>query len=461
MGVQGLLQELRGITRRVGLSEFQGETAAIDAFCWLHRGGGGIEAVRFCMKMIDVLAFHSIRPILVFDGMPLLVKEACDESREQNRIRNRELAAAAESSGDTHRANALMRRAVSITPAVVHALLQQLRLRRVDFLVAPFEADPQLAQLSRLNLCDLVISEDSDCLVYGCKRVLFKLGADGVGDLIERKDLGANAPLSFASWRDDQFRLFCCLSGCDYAPRVHGVGIRTSHKLLAKHKDPSAALAHLVRHLRLDALAATSLIRAFLTYKHQSVWDPVQQRLAPLCDIDEELVRALFEACHLSVDLRFLGTSLGHADTLLLVEGLLDPSTGQPYLSRDSRAEDATVPEIPREAANAVSVPPEVKQYPGPAPPLLRLSSRRVELQNALRPGAGDDPGVETLLHKRHREQLEDKPIRHHDVAALAINTAFASPAADHFLALPNFSSIRSPAPLRDTSYWDKRLLGC
>lgn len=46
-------------------------------------------------------------------------------------------------------------------------------LRRMDvaFYVAPYEADAQLAFLSKAKLIDVVISEDADCIPYGCRTV--------------------------------------------------------------------------------------------------------------------------------------------------------------------------------------------------------------------------------------------------------------------------------------------------
>jgi len=38
-------------------------------------------------------------------------------------------------------------------------------------MVAPYEADAQLAHLSGTGAISLVISEDSDCLVFGCQKV--------------------------------------------------------------------------------------------------------------------------------------------------------------------------------------------------------------------------------------------------------------------------------------------------
>jgi exonuclease-1 len=45
----------------------------------------------------------------------------------------------------------------------------------VPYVVAPYEADAQLAYLERIGLADAILTEDSDLLVYGCKMVLFKL----------------------------------------------------------------------------------------------------------------------------------------------------------------------------------------------------------------------------------------------------------------------------------------------
>ena len=41
----------------------------------------------------------------------------------------------------------------------------------VECIVAPYEADAQLAFLEKVSIVDLVITEDSDLLAFGCKRV--------------------------------------------------------------------------------------------------------------------------------------------------------------------------------------------------------------------------------------------------------------------------------------------------
>ena len=42
-------------------------------------------------------------------------------------------------------------------------------------IVAPYEADAQLAYLEMQGITDFTISEDSDLLIYGCKKVLLLL----------------------------------------------------------------------------------------------------------------------------------------------------------------------------------------------------------------------------------------------------------------------------------------------
>ncbi|KAF8815754.1 hypothetical protein BYT27DRAFT_7079063, partial [Phlegmacium glaucopus] len=45
----------------------------------------------------------------------------------------------------------------------------------VDYVVAPYEADAQLAYLERAGLVDAIITQDSDLFIFGCQNTLFKL----------------------------------------------------------------------------------------------------------------------------------------------------------------------------------------------------------------------------------------------------------------------------------------------
>lgn len=48
---------------------------------------------------------------------------------------------------------------------------QAARAQGVDCLVAPYEADAQLAYLNKAGIVQAIITEDSDLLAFGCKKV--------------------------------------------------------------------------------------------------------------------------------------------------------------------------------------------------------------------------------------------------------------------------------------------------
>jgi exonuclease 1 len=48
----------------------------------------------------------------------------------------------------------------------------------IDFIVAPYEADCQIAKYKRLGLIDTAISEDSDLITYGVN-MIYKLNQNG------------------------------------------------------------------------------------------------------------------------------------------------------------------------------------------------------------------------------------------------------------------------------------------
>ena len=57
--------------------------------------------------------------------------------------------------------------------------------KKVEFIVSPYEADSQLAYLSIINYIDLVITEDSDLLVFGAKEIFYKMDNNYYGIVYE------------------------------------------------------------------------------------------------------------------------------------------------------------------------------------------------------------------------------------------------------------------------------------
>ena len=61
---------------------FPGQTFAVDVYCFLHKGAFGCAEqliqgkptdmyIKYVMKYVNLLLYHDIKPILVFDGRNL------------------------------------------------------------------------------------------------------------------------------------------------------------------------------------------------------------------------------------------------------------------------------------------------------------------------------------------------------------------------------------------------------
>lgn len=64
---------------------------------------------------------------------------------------------------------------IVLSSYIVHTLfvcVQAARARGVDYVVAPYEADAQLAYLNKTGIVQAIITEDSDLLAFGCKKVM-------------------------------------------------------------------------------------------------------------------------------------------------------------------------------------------------------------------------------------------------------------------------------------------------
>ena len=120
--------------------------------------------------------------------------------------------------------------------------MQFLREMKVEFMVAPFEADAQLAHLSRTRFVDAVMSEDGDLLVlFRCRLMLCDLDskAETVNEIgwdQIRKGLKHTVfkELDGEDWYHKMVEA-CILAGCDYLTSMEGVGLKTACDELKLH----------------------------------------------------------------------------------------------------------------------------------------------------------------------------------------------------------------------------------
>ncbi|KAG5329954.1 EXO1 Exonuclease, partial [Acromyrmex heyeri] len=336
MGITGLLPFLEKSSRKTNIKEFSGGTVAIDSYCWLHKGafscaeklmmGEMTDAyVVYCMKYINMLLKYKIKPILVFDGQRLLAKEQTEIKRRKARELNRRKAIELIQMGKVTEGTNLLRRAVDITHTIALELIKQCQNENIDCIIAPYEADAQLAYLNISGIADVVITEDSDLTLFGCKKIFFKMDLVGNGVLIAQDQLHLAMNVRPEQFEMDKFRHICILSGCDYLPSLPGIGLGKARKFITKSTDQNIhrALTRLGSVLNMKSLVVPqeyrdAFILAEITFKHQLVFCPLQRKQVrlnpPPANITED-------------QLQYAGKELDEDLALQLALGNCDPAT--------------------------------------------------------------------------------------------------------------------------------------
>ncbi|XP_076047031.1 exonuclease 1-like [Oratosquilla oratoria] len=338
MGIQGLLPFLKKASREVHLKDFKGCIAAVDVYCWLHKGAFSCadKLVRgektdgyvvYVMKLVNLLLSLDIKPVMVFDGCHLPSKAITETKRRENREKNRKKAKEFLREGKLREARECYQRCINITSDMAKDVIVACRAKGIDTIVAPYEADAQLAYLNRSGIAQLVLTEDSDLVLFGCDRMVFKLDSNGKGIMVEKEKLHVAMNMARDKFSFDKFRNMCILSGCDYLPSLHGIGLGKAAKFfsLTNNPDVYSALSKLPTYLNMPSLEVNvdyrnGFLRAVNTFLYQLVFDPRTRNLVPLSPYEEGKSHE---------DYPYAGEFIGHARALQVACGNVDVETGK------------------------------------------------------------------------------------------------------------------------------------
>ncbi|EEQ35530.1 Rad2 nuclease [Microsporum canis] len=343
MGITGLHGLLKSIQKPCNVKKFAGQTLGVDAYGWLHRGTAACayeialgrpttKYVDFTIGRLRMLQHYGITPYIVFDGGMLPSKEAIEASRAARREESRKLGEEHMRRGRTAEAYQEFQKAVDVTPYMARVLIEELKKHKIKYLVAPYEADPQLVYLEKQGIINGIISEDSDMLVFGAKRLLSKLDKNGDCIEINRGDFAACRDISLIGWTDENFRHMCILSGCDYLTNIPRMGLKTAYRSIRKHKS----VDRVVKMVQFDGSSRVppgyleSFKRAELTFLHQRVFCPTAKCLVMLNPLPDG---------GNGEDMPFVGAILDPDVAIAIACGDLDPMTKEPIEIKPSYPE--------------------------------------------------------------------------------------------------------------------------
>lgn len=170
--------------------------------------------------------------------------------------------------------------AIDINPEMAYTFIKELKKRGIEYFVAPYEADAQLAYLAKIGYVDLVITEDSDLLALGCEKVLFKLDLEtGFGIEIDLLNLHKCTDYNFSLFNHDKFLFFCILSGCDYF-KLRGIGQKTAYQYVKDTRTYTDVLMNVRRGNKfIPDNFQENFEKAFLTFKFQVIYCPMEKRM--------------------------------------------------------------------------------------------------------------------------------------------------------------------------------------
>ncbi|RDX95440.1 Exonuclease 1 [Mucuna pruriens] len=281
MGIQGFLPLLKSIMVPIHIKDLKGCSVAVDTYSWLHKGAlscstelcKGIPTTRhieYCMHRVNLLRHFGVKPILVFDGGLLPMKGEQENKRARVRKDNFARAVEHESDGNSSAAYECFQKAVDISPLVARDLIQVLKQENVQYIVAPYEADAQMTFLAISGQVDVVITEDSDLIPFGCPRIIFKMDKFGQGVQFQYSMLQKNKELSFEGFNRQMLLEMCILSGCDYLQSLPGMGLKRAHASIKKFGSYDKVLKHLrYSGVSVPPFYEESFKKAILTFQHQ------------------------------------------------------------------------------------------------------------------------------------------------------------------------------------------------
>ena len=203
MGIQGLLPFIdKAINKKGHLNDFKGKTVAVDAYIWIYKGSVNCateialkqkthDYIEYCNRKISQLQEKGITPLLVFDGCYLPSKKHIELERKKRREQNRQEGIKLFNADNEPAVyKKCFKASLEVTPQMAHNVIVECCVERgIEYVVAPYEADAQLAYLLKTKKADAILTEDSDLICFGCHTIIYKVQNNGDCHVFRQKNL--------------------------------------------------------------------------------------------------------------------------------------------------------------------------------------------------------------------------------------------------------------------------------
>ncbi|KAJ7334350.1 Rad2 nuclease [Desmophyllum pertusum] len=294
MGIHGLLPFLKKYSRKVNFREFSGQTAAIDASCWLHKGlcvslaqsGRRDWCGAIFRNFLRSVKEAGVTPFVVFDGLPLPAKASVSERRR--RERENHLRRAEETNISSEEANKLRSQAAEITFDDITKCINICLAENVNYIVSMYE-------IGR-----------SDCFPP-VKGVMVKASRNGDGEVFNLNEILEGLKTKYGTVPTN---VYCCW--VRLPKKCEGIGINRAFAMASSGGDMLEALAN----KGADDEYQENFNKAMAVFHHQTVFDLASCCTAPLTKWDTDPPMDIQYLCGYNLECSFANeVAVGNVNT--------------------------------------------------------------------------------------------------------------------------------------------------
>jgi flap endonuclease-1 len=245
MGIKNLNSVIKESMKKTTFDKLRGSIIGVDFSLFLYRFVyNNNNPVECFLRQIHMFFRYKILPVYVIDGDAPLEKRTTLDKRAQKRQKMYdniadllELQSENNSPNTSSRINSeitkLERRCVVFSQKQVQDILYFFELLGVPVIRENEEADFILAKLSAANKIDYILSDDSDVLAFGAKRVLknFSIKEEKC-ELYDMDSILANLGVPMQKFVD-----ICILCGCDYTTKIRNMNCGKSLQLILQYES--------------------------------------------------------------------------------------------------------------------------------------------------------------------------------------------------------------------------------
>lgn len=186
-----------------------------------------------------------IKPIWVFDGIPPDEKNDVLVKRMNNIAESEELMNDSLNDSDFQSAIKYKVKSLRITEQMKDDAKKLVHFLGAPYILSPGEAEAQCAYLTNMNEVYGTVSEDSDCLVFGSKKMIKGLIGS---DKSNKKAIEIDLSMMLKEMNLDMkaFIDLCILCGTDYNQNIRNMGSITAYKYIHEYGNIENILKEII-----------------------------------------------------------------------------------------------------------------------------------------------------------------------------------------------------------------------